>query len=667
MGVRMEWAARGCAALLAFALVACGGGGGGETEDPPPSGGGGGDATPSGLLPASPALGPTLHSDATRLLPLRDGTVVRYRGVHVAAPSPRGYSNTVRWTAGADGYRGAASNAVDDGPDPGSLVLVQSGAIKVRESVSLEGTLPAETIDITLLRSPVRAGDRHVALDRRYASVGVDYDGDAVHDGLDVAVWSDVAGSDTVTLATGRRVTALRVDTKIRMRLRLSFDRITVPPTESVMSHWFADGLGIVKSRYQPPSIDGVADVVEETLETLDAGDSGIGHTEPALQFVPGSTTGVPAPGTTVFPDGHVVAITGLPGEPSSIGFSLARIDTRGRVVAVKPYRYADVAARGGMGRAPQLMQMGNELRVVFASDDGIQMLRLDATGQTLLAPRAVVLSTAPLHGSDDGVLFSAGVAGGQLWLSWMDYPVYVNDVYLSTLSAQSFDAAGVPTAPPGVLATGLRPLTVRGPHMAAASGNRLLLSWTVTLNDLVSGYYAVFGHAVTAPLAQGALAPVTDTSACRAGLQRPFGPTDGAPAFWCFGNGQWGSATLDAALAPVLSGGALRVDPLLPADIRGVPGTLTLTPAPGRLVLSGQQTGRLWPEDSADTIFWQIGDLPWRADGSADTAGYVTLARLYGQNFVPVTQVPLADRILVIGTDCECQGGLLSTMVVWR
>lgn len=663
--VRWSWAARGSVVLLALALAACGGGGGGEAEVPPPTGGG--DATPSGLLPLAPALGPTLQADASRLLPLREGTVVRYRGVHVATPSPRGYSNTVRWSAGADGYRGAASNGFDDGPDPGSLVLASSGSVKVRESVSLEGTLPAETIDIMLLRSPVRTGDRYVALDRRYATVGVDYDGDAVHDGLDVAVWSDVAGSDTVTLTGGRRVAAVRVDTKIRMRLRLSFDRTAIPYVESTLSHWFADGLGIVKSRYQPPSIDGVADVVEETLETLDAGDSGIGHTAPALQALPGTTTAAPAPGTAVFVNGHAVALAGLPGEPGALGFSLSRIDTRGRVVAMKSYRYADVAARGGMGRAPRLLQMGDELRVVFASDDGLQMLRVDTTGQTLLAPQAVVLGNAPRYGSDDGVEFQAGVAGGRLWLAWMDYPVYLNDVNQSTLSAQPFDAAGVPLAPPQVLASGLRPLSVRGPHAAVAAGDRLLLNWTVTLSDRVTGYYAVLGPASDTPLAQGTLAPAPESSACGVGLQRPFGPLSGAPAFWCFGNGLWGSATLDDALAPVQAGGALRVDPLLPADLRHESGTMLLTPALGRLVLSGRRTGLLWPEDSTETIFWQIGDVPWRTDGSADTAAYVPLARLYGESFTPLVQVPLADRILVIGTDCDCQGGQLSTMVVWR
>jgi hypothetical protein len=663
--IRVVVARRCLPILLSLLLAACGGGGGGSETAPPTSEGG--NATPTGLVPAAAPLGAVLHTDASGLLPLRDGTVARFRGLHVAPGTMASYSNTVQLKADTDGFRVTASNGFDEGASTGAPIVLEAGAFKQRESLTLLDSLPPEQIELTLLRSPVRTGDRYLALDRRIANIGIDVDGDAVNDGLDVAAWSDVIGADTVTLGIGRSIAAVRVDTKIRMRLRLTVDRTETAYVESVLSQWYAVGLGLVKTRYQPPSDNGVADIVEEVLETLDAVDAGIGHSEPALQTDPKTGSRLPVPYEALAVDGHAIAIASLPGEPESLGFSVTRINARGQVLATASYRYADVAARGGYGVSPRLFQMGNELRVIFASDDGLQLLRLDATGQSLLAPRAVVLTRSTRYATDGGLQFQAGVTGDRLWLSWVDYPVYTEGTYRSTLWLQEFDAAGTPVGAAQALAEGFNPLSMKGPHAAGTTGDRLLFSWTLSAFNVTTGFYALTGMDSRAPLAQGMLPPAPEASACSAGLLRPLGPTGTLPAFWCWGYGQSGSATLDASMRPTQSGELLRVDPLLPAQAYPIQGAPLVAAAGGRLVVSGLRTARLWPEDSGDSIFLQFGELPWSASGAADTGAYATLARVSGLTFTPITLLPLGDRVLVIGTDCYCQGGQLSTMLVWR
>lgn len=665
MRLNRGWAALCAAMLVVPALLAgCGGGGGGGNDEPA---GGGNPALPasSGLLPDALALGATLSSDASTLRPLRDGAVMHYRGRRLFANGyESAYENTVQQLADGAGVREAQSNALDDGEDPGVPVIVADGQVTQRQSLPLVEGQPALTVNFIELRSPVRTGDRYVSLDQGI-SAGTDLDGDGVHDTIAVAVWTDVIGPDTVTLGTGAALQTVHTRTYARLRAQYSSDNTVSETSEIVVDTWYAPGVGVVKTR---ADADGGLDVVEELLVSRDGIDEGIGASAAIVPLAPDGTA-LPVPSQAVGFDNHAVALSQMPGEPESTGFALTQLDARGRIVATRNYRYAERLAHGGSGGSPSLLRWGDELRVVVLTDAGLQLLRLDATGQRLLAERASLMPTGPLAIGNDPKGYQVAADGSALWVSGLDEPVYddVAQTLWSTGWLQAFDGTGQPAGPRLMLATDVDPLSLFLMRLAATEG-RVLASWLQIVNSSRQWHYAVADASAPALLATGLLplAAGGSASACEGELSPWWSGVSGALS--CTGGPESpGTTVLDEALAPRLAGGALQRDPLVPAALLPTnqnPPTLFALPTGWGLV--DNRDDILWPGDPLPTAFLQFVDLPL-AGSAVDLDSVRILARVPDAQIQPVQVLLLGNRLLVVGADCVCQGGRLSTQLVWR
>ncbi|EFX60429.1 hypothetical protein DAPPUDRAFT_277535, partial [Daphnia pulex] len=282
-------------------LAACGGGGGGESNL-----GGGGSPVPtvSGLLPGAPAIGTTLADDAGVWRPLRDKSVYTYRGQHSeqgGSVFPRFYANTVTQLAQGGGMREDSTNAFNEGPDTtGGPVSLQSGVIRQQIEIDLADGVKPLALDLVELQSPVRTNARYVAADRRIADIGIDVDGDKKNDSMDLAVWVQVVGEETLDLPNRTGVRTIHTDTTIRVRVVLATG-VLGPIVEERLGIWYAAGIGPVKLRRDAPhsSQADVRVIDEETLVTYDGISDGVGFTTQPIKgmfSVAGSTPAVAIP-----------------------------------------------------------------------------------------------------------------------------------------------------------------------------------------------------------------------------------------------------------------------------------------------------------------------------------------------------------------------------------
>lgn len=238
------------AALLAICLTACGGGGGGGGGDgadttPPPT------PTSSGLVPAAPALGDVLETEASVLRPLADGATWDYHGSLRRLPSDTVitvYSNRRSQRSTAAGFDETESNGANDGESINALRAV-GGRIELPSTLALPGRPPEALIGIEL-RSPVRVGDQYVSFDRRITDVA-DLDADGRNDAVDAAVYARVTGRETVELPSLPSVQAVRVDITTQLRVRFSRDGSVSPVDVTVQRLWYARGLGIVRAQLE--------------------------------------------------------------------------------------------------------------------------------------------------------------------------------------------------------------------------------------------------------------------------------------------------------------------------------------------------------------------------------------------------------------------------------
>lgn len=225
------WRAVSAAGLLA-AISACGGGGGD------------GDDSGTGLVPAAPALGATLYSDATVLRPMVDEAVWQYEGVDYDGAS---YANTVSQAAQTVGVMESATNAFNSGA--GSVHLaVEGGSVVRRDATFSDGSVVALD-DQVELRSPVRVNDQYVIFDQRDPDPQGDSDGDGVNDPFDMAMYRRVIGRENVQLPNLPDQQAVRVDTVVTARIVLSKTGTTQHVFTQTTSTWYAPSRGIARQQ----------------------------------------------------------------------------------------------------------------------------------------------------------------------------------------------------------------------------------------------------------------------------------------------------------------------------------------------------------------------------------------------------------------------------------
>lgn len=673
MQFREIWRTWGRPVVLAVLVSGCGGGGGGTGGGDAPTGGGNPDAgyEPSGLVPSSPSLGAVLHADAATLRPLRDRATYVYRGRYFGAWALPDYTNTLVQVASGSEYTEPQSNAYGDGEDAGFPVRVEGGAVRQRVSLPLGDGLPTLEFDFVEMRSPVRTGDRVVSVDRRIDDIGADLDGDHVNDRLDVAMWSQVIGPQTVALFVGRRVDAVRVDTTAVLRVRYSATQQFGETARVVQSTWYAPGLGVVRSMSYEPDGDPHA---EELLDTLDAVDHGIGHTATAYPTVPEGSElagqAMPPPLAAVaFDDGHAVALSGAPGLSSGAGFALTQIDARGQIVAAQVYRAADVHPEGALLSTDlHLVRFGDGVAVVFKVGGRVALLRLDATGQHAATARATYVADAPAAlGAIDSTFDVAG-DGENLWLTWID-AVVDDDAYLpATYWARRIGADGS-ADPPVVLARDVDPRGWFGLQTPEAAGGQLFLRWTEGGFVDPDMKFAVVGAGHGDTLATGLLARGGDggcegmrSHATGAGrLLLSCTPSGAAPQ----------TVALDASLHPIMVDGALARMEAMPGDRGYEFHDASLSTMPGGLLARMQATGSVWPDGAGNTAtFTVLAELPW-GGAAVDRAAVRLLTRQSSGGGLEgaLLTLPLADRVLVLaaGRPDGVGPSRLATMVAWR
>ena len=117
-------------------------------------------------------------------------------------------------------------------------------------------------------------------------------------------------------------------------------------------------------------------------------------------------------------------------------------------------------------------------------------------------------------------------------------------------------------------------------------------------------------------------------------------------------------------------AGGSVRFGTLAPADWITNQGPLIWLNNPGsdpqNLAFYGTRFGRFFAEDVLETSYQQFAEVTL-INGIPDKTGYRLLARVQGSLASTRFAFSFGNRILLVGGDCRCQGGILGTMVVWR
>ncbi|NCT83796.1 MAG: hypothetical protein GXC94_11655 [Comamonadaceae bacterium] len=652
------------ACLGAAMLTACGGGGGsasGPTTQP---------AEPSsGLLPAASAVGALLAEDASAWRPLIDKAVYRYRGRQsVSGGTQRDsfYDNVVTQLAQGGGVVENASNAYNEGPDTDSPpVRLQAGTISQQLPLLLAPGA-ALTLEFVELRSPLRSNDRYVIADRRVADIGSDVDGDKKNDGMDLAIWVQVVGEEVIDLPYRKGVRAIRTDATIRMRLVPSSSSSTVSEAvDARLSVWYAAGLGPVRVRRDipHPNVPSLRQVDEQTLVAYETATTGLGSSAAAQMLRSASGSAIPLANDAVAFDNHVVTFSSLPNTPSALGFTLTQIDVRGALMASTAYPAEMLAERAYNGR---LLRLGDELRLVYVGGDGISMLRFSGDGRSLLSKTPTLLVPRPLgsvpYAASPSAPFLAASSQNTLWLVTQPY---IDSAGLDSarLELRRFNADGNPVGMVQVLESGATAYGVRSVNLAA-SGRQLFLTWYRGLPAAGPRHLVV--DAATGQTLPDAAPPGTSDLGDACQTQGMPLLRDAANLLAC-GYGAERLVTLGSdGLALRTAAGAVRDTNPLPPEWITSQGGLSWVSDAQRLGFYGRRYAKFWPEDNLESSFIQFGEVVLGSTGP-DASSYRTLARIEHRILQPQYAFSFGNRILVIGTDCWCQGGNLGTLTVWR
>jgi hypothetical protein len=658
----------GLTMVLLASMSGCGGGGGGAIGGSTASATS--SAASSGLVPEAGMAGATLYADASPLRILRDGAVWTFHGVDQprgAASEPseiRTYTDTVRHAATSGGMMENGSNVFNDGPDTSGPIHLDGGAYKYTQMVSLPGNTPAQAVDVTELRSPVKVNDQYVSLDQHMTDGGIDIDGDKVNDALDLAIYSRVIGEELLDLPNRRHVKAVRVDTIMRTRFIASKTGNASPLYEAVQSNWYAPGLGIVQIRTNLPNASDPAlpsRIVTETLQNWDGLTEGLGNTDVAAGVAPVSSplagAALQYPLDAVGFDTHAVVATFIPGQPSSVGLALAQLDTRGKVLAARSYTRAELFPAAGYFNEPRLLRVGSELRLLARTDNGgVSMVALDPTGQHILRPAITMLSD-PQFGYDyERTSYRVSTDGSSIWLGWVRIVPAPDSVYLRSMVIQHFDASGQMLGGARVISD---PVAADISNFSMAlSDTRLAVSWLHT--GMLSARHLAVTDTGSGALLTGKTLGSTydacthiDTLAMQPGIAMACWST-AAPI---------GVARLDASGELVLSTGAtLATDtlkapwlkPVYNAVFNGVGGQLTIT---------ALQLAKYWPQDALESGIMTVFQTS-SISGPLVTSEPVLLARISdGAPVNLLATIQLGNRLLLVGSDAF---GYLNSMAVW-
>lgn len=427
------------------ALSACGGGGGGSDAgtSPPPAGA-------ASLIPAAPAPGAVLQAEAATLRPLATGGLWRYRGVNVVqGNASSAYTTDITIAASGGALTESATNASNEGAASRGIAL-EGGSVVVTEQFDFTGKGSGETVRMTQLRSPVRVDDQWTILARRFTETAIDVDGDKRTDAVDVAMYARVIGEESLTLPRLAAIKAVRVDTKLLVRVVPSSTGTPGEVTTLEISDWYAPGIGLVQERTRAP-LSG-STVLRETTEVLvgyDIGSDGGGIALYRAAQVPATAQSMAG---EWLPEADKIVAVGEVGNEvllfqqtsasTTSDLIVSRLDRNGRVL--------DTVRHTGLSRnavVPPMLHAGGAVVLGRAENrpaEEVQLLSFDARG-ALSATRPTINLRTSSDFPDQAVQFgpvSAATDGQTVWLLWERAGPFGT---WPTLVLRGFDLNGVP------------------------------------------------------------------------------------------------------------------------------------------------------------------------------------------------------------------------------
>jgi hypothetical protein len=459
------------ALVCGLLLAACGGGGGGTSE--PDSGP---PAIGTGLVPAAPTPGATLYDDAMVLRPLQDGAVWAYRGVRTSAGLATPYAASRSLAAQGAGF--IEATYIDNG-EPSQLgVRVSGDRIVITES--LTGLPSTGQLEYDELSSPVRINQQTVLLDRAAVDIGEDLDGDRTNDTADIAGYRRVIGNEDVALPElSRSVLALRVDTTLLLRVRLSSQPAPEAVLSVLVSTWYAPGIGIVREQVIEPGVGNVpSQTSDERLQYWSTANGGLGLVPSVRVAQPG---GLPSLGPWLrFPYsakavGDVVfVLTNLDASSPQpdLGVVVSVLDRNGRAQSSVEHRSLGFNANA----RPEWLALSDGMALAKVepgayvdpyATENLRLLKFDASGQLAATPLLV-------QGALPRTLVAAADGAG-VWVSWADRVLPFGPY---RVLVQRFAADGTALWAPQVLDS----RTDRLPDFTsiAATSGRALVTWRV-------------------------------------------------------------------------------------------------------------------------------------------------------------------------------------------
>jgi hypothetical protein len=627
--------------VASMVVAACGGGGGGAALET------------ASLVPPAPTPGAVLVQDAATLRPLRDGASYVYRGaIRAYGPDtaqPQHYARTTTQQLSPDGM--LETSISDDASVPpleGVSVSVRDGVVMRRSMVEVTAGLE-QTLEMIELRSPVRAGDQYTIFEQHLPDSGADFDGDGTHDAVDMAIYAQVVGTQSVDLLNLRAANAVVVDVFVKLRAKFSATGSSSEVITIGERRWYVAGIGIVKvlvtNSFDPSTM-------EEQLVTWDGVTGGLGDTGLQPVFAPTgplANTRLARPEGAVAFDTHAVVLTNMPNLDYAT-FALTRLDLRGRPLATA--RFTGLYPLETPLRL--LARAGDTVCVIgFQWPAGIVMVPFDATGQ-VQASAPVTLSTDKAYVHDPWPVRVAN-EGDRFWLLWG--AIVDADNSIGDLKVQAFAASGAPASPPITVAGGVPLGNLRDLGLAVGA-QRLVASWKDTFTGATTRRYAVIDTSAPASTVVHTLPPLSTEDA----VVTPVAPAEGAGLLW----GDWtlhlAGVTLDAQAQPMPAPGMTTAGSGIAPAWLLPPGRPTVAAVQlGHAVITATaSTRRLWPEEQYESVpyaffEWMPGPGPWNASSG----------RLLAQmpSGFGMFMLPYDDRVLLVANDNHA----LSTSVVWR
>lgn len=668
--------------VCACILLGCGGGGGSSAETGVPSN----TATPSSLVPAAPALGAVVATDATAWYPLRPGAKWHYRGSSsqwiTGQPPPPSYAHTYftddlsHVASGGSGVIETNSNAFDGGSSQSEVTHVSGSVVSasvntttlasrgqraalgltpanlpLRKSLAVgTGTQPMATPAASssnaaaLLRSPIQVGDQWTLRELRGASAEEDFDGDGRVDTYDEGFYARVVGAEQIDLQSLKGVSAVRVDYVQRIVVHFTATRSSSEVIETRMSTWYAQHIGVVKTQLDEPTASSdQRHIVVEVLDTWDGVTEGIGAlpSQPGFAVVNGVTGDrLGAPLDVLGLDDHALVLTPLNGAQLVDGISLSVVDGRGRVQETHHYP-------GAVFLEPRLVRAGTGAMVVgraWSGDAGWIAMTLDARGANASAP--FYLSRGLSSGQDT---FQVASDGSRIWVLWKEAGATPTDNTLERMHLAAYDAAGNTVVATRTLddMPDIRDLSL------AASDGKGLAGWTVLIDGARTIRYVRLDGATSGPVQTG---PAT--------IERPVAWVAGAIRGFYRPRDALNLVLDEAGSVPMDANGDVVLQRWHPNE--GVPEIQW-----GVNAVSGETAGSLvalqaaylsyWPEEPFSTYTVVISSYQ-RVQGAWQPSliGRAAWADMGNPQYV----VPLGNQVLVVGYDYQ---GRMLAGTVWR